>query len=101
MEKIYKIPVIKVNTRIQLGEIKRNEIGRIVKDDDIKVAYVYLVSIILCYFSFLCGIKTLTSFFLFYSLVTNHLHFQMSFVRTKKKKKTRENLKQWKLVKPR
>lgn len=44
LEKIYKVPVIKVNTRIAIGEMKRNEQGTIVKGDDIKVAYVFLVS---------------------------------------------------------
>ncbi|XP_014208669.1 39S ribosomal protein L23, mitochondrial [Copidosoma floridanum] len=42
LEKIYKVPVIKVNTRIALGTIRENELGTIVKDDDIKIAYVHL-----------------------------------------------------------
>jgi large subunit ribosomal protein L23 len=46
LEKIYKIPVVKVNTKIKLGKFRYNELKTVIKDDDIKVAYVYLVSII-------------------------------------------------------
>lgn len=44
LEKIYKVPVIKVDTRIALGKTKKNGLGQIVKEDDIKIAYVRLVS---------------------------------------------------------
>ena len=45
LEKIYNIPVIDVKTRIAMGKF-RKDIGKgyIVKDDDIKHAYVTLVS---------------------------------------------------------
>ncbi|XP_058789191.1 large ribosomal subunit protein uL23m [Phymastichus coffea] len=42
LEKIYKVPVIKVNTRIAMGKFKKNEQGTIIKKDDIKFAYVSL-----------------------------------------------------------
>lgn len=44
LEKIYKVPVIKVNTRIELGKTKKNECNKVVKEDDRKLAYVHLVS---------------------------------------------------------
>nr|XP_034833417.1 probable 39S ribosomal protein L23, mitochondrial isoform X1 [Maniola hyperantus] len=45
LEKIYNVPVIDVKTRIALGKF-RKDIGKgyIVKDDDIKFAYVTLVA---------------------------------------------------------
>ena len=42
LEKIYNVPVVKVDTRIALGKTRRVT-GYIVKDDDIKMAYVHLV----------------------------------------------------------
>ncbi|XP_011500688.1 PREDICTED: probable 39S ribosomal protein L23, mitochondrial [Ceratosolen solmsi marchali] len=42
LEKIYKIPIIKVNTRIKLGKFRRNELNTVIKDEDIKVAYAHL-----------------------------------------------------------
>ncbi|OXU21596.1 hypothetical protein TSAR_016621 [Trichomalopsis sarcophagae] len=42
LEKIYKVPIIKVNTRIALGKTRRNELNTVVKDDDVKIAYVHL-----------------------------------------------------------
>lgn len=44
LEKIYKVPVIKVDTRIALGKTRKNEFGTVVKNDDIKYAFVHLVS---------------------------------------------------------
>ena len=55
LEKIYKVPVMKVNTYIKLGEIKYIKPTRkMVKQDDIKVAIVHLVNYILFthFFSF-------------------------------------------------
>ncbi|XP_046397495.1 39S ribosomal protein L23, mitochondrial isoform X1 [Ischnura elegans] len=43
LEKIYKIPVVEVRTQIELGPTKREPLkGYIVKDEDVKVAYVVL-----------------------------------------------------------
>ncbi|KAJ8675257.1 hypothetical protein QAD02_011043 [Eretmocerus hayati] len=42
LEKIYKVPVIKVHTRIAMGKFRKNGLGTIIKDDDMKIAYVYL-----------------------------------------------------------
>lgn len=46
LEKIYDVPVVDVKTRIATGKF-RKDIGKgyIVKDDDIKFAYVTLVSL--------------------------------------------------------
>lgn len=45
LEKIYKINVKDVRTRIKMGEFKKClNGGYIIKDDDIKVAYAILVS---------------------------------------------------------
>lgn len=46
LEKIYKIDVVQVNTRIALGKTRADP-GKayIVKDDDIKYAYVTLVGL--------------------------------------------------------
>lgn len=45
LEKIYNIPVVDVRTKISLGKFKR-DVGKgyIVKDDDIKNAFIVLVS---------------------------------------------------------
>lgn len=44
LEKIYKVPVIDVRTRIAMGPTKRDQtIGYVVKDEDVKLAYVTLV----------------------------------------------------------
>lgn len=44
LEKIYKIPVVDVRTRIDLGKTKRDHtVGYITKNDDMKLAYVTLV----------------------------------------------------------
>lgn len=47
LEKIYNIPVVDVKTRIAMGKF-RKDVGKgyIVKDDDIKHAYVTLVSVL-------------------------------------------------------
>uniref|UniRef100_A0A6M2DKG2 Large ribosomal subunit protein uL23m n=1 Tax=Xenopsylla cheopis TaxID=163159 RepID=A0A6M2DKG2_XENCH len=42
LEKIYKIPVIDVRTRIALGKTKRDQKGYVVKEEDTKLAYVTL-----------------------------------------------------------
>ena len=47
LEKIYKVPIIKVNTRIALGKTKKNPLGGIVKEEDVKVAYISLVRMIM------------------------------------------------------
>lgn len=45
LEKIYKIPVMDVRTRIALGETKRDTYyGYVTKKDDVKIAYVTMVS---------------------------------------------------------
>lgn len=45
LEKIYKIPVIEVRTRIEMGSTKRdNTYGYVTKNDDMKIAYVTMVS---------------------------------------------------------
>ena len=44
LEKIYKVPIIAIRTRIALGPTKRDKvIGYVTKDDDSKIAYVTLV----------------------------------------------------------
>lgn len=45
LEKIYKIPIVQVNTRVAMGKTRRNQVNYIVKDDDYKVAYVQMVCI--------------------------------------------------------
>lgn len=47
LEKIYNIPVVDVRTRIALGKFKR-DIGKgyVIKEDDVKYAYIVLVSAI-------------------------------------------------------
>ncbi|XP_023242114.1 39S ribosomal protein L23, mitochondrial-like isoform X2 [Centruroides sculpturatus] len=43
LEKIYKIPVMQVTTRVWSGEIKKNEyFGHLRKEDDYRMAYVVL-----------------------------------------------------------
>ncbi|KAH8316926.1 hypothetical protein KR074_005449 [Drosophila pseudoananassae] len=43
LEKIYKLPVVDVRTRIALGETKRDQTyGYVTKKDDVKIAYVTL-----------------------------------------------------------
>jgi len=43
LEKIYKIPVIDVRTRIAMGKTKRDQqYGYVTKEDDVKIAYVTL-----------------------------------------------------------
>lgn len=45
LEKIYNVPVVDIRTRIALGPTKKDQIyGYVTKADDIKVAYVTLVS---------------------------------------------------------
>lgn len=45
LEKIYKIDFIQVNTRIALGKTRQDPFkGYVTKDDDIKYAYVTLVT---------------------------------------------------------
>jgi large subunit ribosomal protein L23 len=45
LEKIYKLPVIEVRTRIDMGKTRRDMgAGYVVKDEDAKIAYVTLVS---------------------------------------------------------
>lgn len=44
LEKIYKVPVVKVDTRIKLGQIKKSQLtGVMERKDDEKIAYVHLV----------------------------------------------------------
>lgn len=46
LEKIYKVPVVDVRTRIALGETKRDQTyGYVTKKDDVKLAYVTMVSL--------------------------------------------------------
>lgn len=48
LEKIYKIDVVNITTRIALGKTRQDTAkGYVVKDDDIKYAYVTLVLFIL------------------------------------------------------
>ncbi|KAL1402831.1 hypothetical protein pipiens_001827 [Culex pipiens pipiens] len=43
LEKIYKVPVVDVRTRIAMGKTKRDQVmGYITKDEDTKLAYVTL-----------------------------------------------------------
>ncbi|XP_051155618.1 39S ribosomal protein L23, mitochondrial [Leptopilina boulardi] len=42
LEKIYNIKSVNVRTRIKLGETSTKKTGYVVKDDDIKIAYVVL-----------------------------------------------------------
>lgn len=45
LEKIYKIPVVDVRTRIAMGDTKRDlAYGYVTKKDDVKLAYVTMVS---------------------------------------------------------
>lgn len=57
LEKIYKIPVVDVRTRIATGETKKDQIyGYVTKAEDAKIAYVTLVSLEdleECYLTFL------------------------------------------------
>lgn len=45
LEKIYHIPVVDVRTKIAIGKFRR-DVGKgyVIKDDDVKTAYVVLVS---------------------------------------------------------
>jgi large subunit ribosomal protein L23 len=44
LEKIYKLPVVEVRTRIDMGKTKRDAgVGYVVKEEDAKIAYVTLV----------------------------------------------------------
>lgn len=53
LEKIYKIDVVQINTRIALGKTRQDPgKGYVVKADDIKYAYVTLVRL-LCFL--FCG----------------------------------------------
>lgn len=43
LEKIYKLPVVDVRTRIEMGKTKRDQtMGYVTKEDDVKIAYVTL-----------------------------------------------------------
>ncbi|XP_018801866.1 PREDICTED: 39S ribosomal protein L23, mitochondrial [Bactrocera latifrons] len=43
LEKIYKLPVVDVRTRIEMGRTKRDQtLGYVTKEDDVKIAYVTL-----------------------------------------------------------
>ncbi|XP_017491982.1 PREDICTED: 39S ribosomal protein L23, mitochondrial isoform X2 [Rhagoletis zephyria] len=43
LEKIYKLPVVDVRTRIELGKTRRDQVhGYVTKGDDVKIAYVTL-----------------------------------------------------------
>ncbi|XP_039963983.1 39S ribosomal protein L23, mitochondrial [Bactrocera neohumeralis] len=43
LEKIYKLPVVDVRTRIEMGRTKRDQThGYVTKEDDVKIAYVTL-----------------------------------------------------------
>lgn len=64
LEKIYKVPVMKVNTRIALGKTRRNELNTIIKDDDVKIAYVHLVSFSFVYKSLYLSRRTKTNYFI-------------------------------------
>lgn len=53
LEKIYNLPVVDVRTRIALGPTKRDQIyGYVTKADDIKYAYVTMVSSMNCNIKF-------------------------------------------------
>ncbi|CAD7004739.1 39S ribosomal protein L23, mitochondrial isoform X1 [Ceratitis capitata] len=44
LEKIYKLPVVDVRTRIEMGKTKRDQtFGYVTKEDDVKIAYVTLL----------------------------------------------------------
>ena len=43
LEKIYKVPVTQVVTKIITGDIKKSTRGYLIKDPDYKMAYVSLV----------------------------------------------------------
>lgn len=44
LEKIYKVPVVEVRTRIGMGRAKRDPVaGYVIKEEDTKYAYVTLV----------------------------------------------------------
>lgn len=48
LEKIYNVPVVNVRTRIALGKTRREPLkGFVLKEDDMKLAYVTLVRIVL------------------------------------------------------
>lgn len=45
LEKIYKLPVVNVRTRIEMGSTKRDQVyGYVTKNDDVKIAYVTMVN---------------------------------------------------------
>lgn len=51
LEKIYNVDVVQVSTRIALGKTRQDSVkGYVVKDDDIKYAYVTLVKLYFCFF---------------------------------------------------
>lgn len=55
LEKIYNIPVMDVRTRIALGETKRDtNYGYVTKKDDVKIAYVTMVSFVRIFCRLLC-----------------------------------------------
>lgn len=45
LEKIYEVPVVDVRTKINMGKFKKDVVkGYVIKEDDVKVAFVTLVS---------------------------------------------------------
>lgn len=44
LEKIYKIPVVSVKTKVMTGDFKKSARGYLIKDEDYRVAYVKMVS---------------------------------------------------------
>lgn len=87
LEKIYKIPVVDVRTRIDLGKTKRDHtVGYITKNDDMKLAYVTLVIILIINMKILILIRIFS-----YSLKISNLSFQ-TFSRKTLKLKSREKM---------
>lgn len=76
LEKIYKLPVVDVRTRIALGETKRDQTyGYVTKKDDVKYAYVTMVSE--DYLETAAGHDTIVSFSFFFSRKPKLLPFRI------------------------
>lgn len=53
LEKIYKVPVVDIKTKITLGKFRKDiSKGYVVKDDDIKYAFITLVRKLIIDFSY-------------------------------------------------
>ena len=92
LEKIYKLPVVDVRTRIEMGKTKRDQAkGYVTKDDDVKIAYVTLVSTCMILIKTSLIYKYYT--YLFCSHVLRSSLFPIYLRKKKNKRKQKKN--QW------